>query len=135
MSFADRLVLLRKSHNLTQKQLATEMRLSELAIQHYEAQRRKPAFDVLISLADYFDVPLDYLTCRGIYRHWDKLMEQKEEFIHVLLSQVPPEFSFLTEDLLLSLPEKSLMALVDALWETADYNPDTNTYLIVPRAL
>lgn len=65
MFFPERLVLLRKSHNLTQKQLASDMQLSELAIQHYESQRRKPAFDVLISLADYFDVSLDYLVGRS----------------------------------------------------------------------
>ena len=65
MSFSDRLVLLRKQHNLTQKQLATEIHLSELAIQHYESQRRKPAFDILIALADFFDVSLDYLVGRS----------------------------------------------------------------------
>ena len=65
MSFSERLVLLRKSHNLTQKQLAADIQLSELAIQHYEAQRRKPAFDILIALADYFDVSLDYLVGRS----------------------------------------------------------------------
>lgn len=65
MSFSERLVLLRKSNGLTQKKLATEMNLSELAIQNYESQRRKPAFDVLIALADYFDVSLDYLVGRS----------------------------------------------------------------------
>lgn len=65
MSFSERLVLLRKSRGLTQKQLATEIKLSELAIQHYESQRRKPAFDILIALADYFDVSLDYLVGRS----------------------------------------------------------------------
>lgn len=65
MPFSERLVSLRKSHNLTQKQLAIEMQMSELAIQHYESQRRKPAFDVLIALADYFDVSLDYLVGRS----------------------------------------------------------------------
>lgn len=64
MPFSDRLVTLRKSHNLTQKQLAVEIKLSELAIQHYESQRRKPAFDALIALADFFDVSLDYLVGR-----------------------------------------------------------------------
>lgn len=65
MSFSERLVLLRKSKNLTQKQLAVEMHLSELAIQHYESRRRKPAFDILIAIADYFDVSLDYLVGRS----------------------------------------------------------------------
>ena len=65
MFFSERLVQLRKAHSLTQKQLATELQLSELAIQHYESQRRKPAFDILLALADYFDVSLDYLVGRS----------------------------------------------------------------------
>ena len=65
MSFSERLVTLRRTRNITQKQLAAELNLSELAIQNYEAQRRKPAFDILIALADYFDVSLDYLVGRS----------------------------------------------------------------------
>ena len=64
MLFSERLVLLRKSKKITQRQLAADLQLSELAIQHYESQRRKPAFDVLIALADYFDVSIDYLVGR-----------------------------------------------------------------------
>lgn len=65
MQFSERLVFLRKERHLTQKQLALELKLSELAIQNYESQRRKPAFDVLISLADFFGVSLDYLVGRS----------------------------------------------------------------------
>ena len=65
MTLSERLVELRKSRGLTQKQLAADLQLSELAIQHYEAQRRKPAFDVLLSVADYFNVSLDYLVGRS----------------------------------------------------------------------
>ena len=61
MKFSERLVYLRKSHKLTQKQLAAKIQLSELAIQNYEAERRKPAFDVILALANCFDVSVDYL--------------------------------------------------------------------------
>ena len=47
-----------KRENITQKQLANELNLSEVGIQNYEGERRKPAYDVLIALADYFDVSL-----------------------------------------------------------------------------
>lgn len=65
MKFPERLVSLRKEHKLTQKELARELDLSEVGIQNYEGGRRKPAFDVLIALADYFDVSLDYLVGRS----------------------------------------------------------------------
>ena len=65
MNFQDRLIEIRRANNLTQKQLAAAVGLSEIGIQNYEGGRRKPAFDVLISLADYFDVSLDYLVGRS----------------------------------------------------------------------
>lgn len=64
MMFSERLVSLRKERNITQKQLAAELNLSEVGIQNYEGERRKPAYDVLLALADYFDVSLDYLVGR-----------------------------------------------------------------------
>lgn len=65
MDFANRLVELRKNQGLTQKQLANDICLSEIGIQNYEGRRRKPAYDVLISLADFFNVSLDYLVGRS----------------------------------------------------------------------
>ena len=65
MTFAERLVQLRKENNITQKQLAKELSVSEVGVQNYEGERRKPAFDVLIALADYFNVSLDYLVGRS----------------------------------------------------------------------
>lgn len=62
--FHTRLTELRKSNNVTQKQLADNLNLSEVAIQNYERERRKPTFDILIAIADYFDVSLDYLVGR-----------------------------------------------------------------------
>ncbi len=62
--FSTHLKSLRQSKNLTQKQLATEINASERGIQNYEAGVRKPTYDILISLADYFDVSIDYLVGR-----------------------------------------------------------------------
>ena len=56
---------LRKSRNVTQKQLALEIGASERGIQQYELGERKPTYDMLIALADYFDVSLDYLVGRS----------------------------------------------------------------------
>ena len=62
--FAKRLRIIRKKKGLTQKQLAVEVGASERGIQGYEIGERNPAFDQLITLADYFDVSIDYLVGR-----------------------------------------------------------------------
>ena len=65
MTFSERLLQLRKEKNITQKQLASALNLSAVGIQNYEGGRRKPAYDILIALADYFNVSLDYLVGRS----------------------------------------------------------------------
>jgi len=62
--FAKHFRKLRLSRNLTQKQLAINVGMSEQGIQNYELSLRKPTYDMLIVLADYFDVSIDYLVGR-----------------------------------------------------------------------
>ena len=63
-NFSVHLKQLRKSRNITQKQLAMDIGASERGIQQYELGERKPNYDMLIALADYFDVSIDYLVGR-----------------------------------------------------------------------
>lgn len=65
MSFQNRLIELRKLRNVTQKDIADSVGISVLGYQRYEYGTREPAFRVLIALADYFDVSLDYLCGRS----------------------------------------------------------------------
>lgn len=63
-NFGEHLKEVRLSHNITQKQLAQAIGASERGIQNYETGTRNPTYDILIALADYFDVSLDYLVGR-----------------------------------------------------------------------
>ena len=72
MTFPERLISLRKSKNLTQKQVYTAIGMSQLGYQRYEYGDREPAFQKLIALADYFDVSLDYLVGRSDNPHSHK---------------------------------------------------------------
>lgn len=62
--FNERLKQIRLKYNLTQKQLAELIGVTERGIQRYEANERKPTFDVLISLLDNLDISADYLLGR-----------------------------------------------------------------------
>lgn len=61
MSFGNRLRELRRSKNLTQKQLALELNTSEANISRYESSKREPRGDFVTSVSEYFDVTIDYL--------------------------------------------------------------------------
>ncbi|MCL2445775.1 MAG: helix-turn-helix domain-containing protein [Oscillospiraceae bacterium] len=61
---AQRLRQLRKERNLTQRNVADGLGIAESAYQIYEYANKKPGYDKLIALADYFDVSIDYLVGR-----------------------------------------------------------------------
>lgn len=55
----------RKQNKITQVQAAQAAGVSEAMYQFYEYGKSDPTASVLISLADYFDVSLDYLVGRS----------------------------------------------------------------------
>lgn len=66
--FGDRLKDLREDSDLTQSELAKILNISRETISGYENSGKEPSFDVLIQIADYFDVSLDYLLCRNNFK-------------------------------------------------------------------
>jgi len=63
-NFGERITELRKSKNLTQKEFAEILNITERAYQNYEYDSRHPNYEGLIYIADYFNVSLDYLVGR-----------------------------------------------------------------------
>ncbi|MDU0103047.1 helix-turn-helix transcriptional regulator [Bacillus velezensis] len=57
----DRLRVLRESRKLTQGKLAEILDISRGTYAHYEINKRKPDYDTLIKLAEYYGVTTDYL--------------------------------------------------------------------------
>ncbi len=55
----------RKEFKVTQKQAASAANVAERVYQSYEYGKVVPTATVLIALADYFDVSLDYLVGRS----------------------------------------------------------------------
>lgn len=64
-NFANRLRQLRKAHRISQAGLAKVIGITQQAISYYESGKDIPTLDVLIRLADFFDVSLDYLVGRS----------------------------------------------------------------------
>lgn len=77
---------LRQNSNLTQKELAKILNITDKAYWSYESGRTEPNIDTLIKIADYFDVSLDYLCGRQnknlIFA--DSLSEKKKELINMI---------------------------------------------------
>lgn len=59
-----KLRLLREANNLTQKQMANILSVTQKSISTYENGLTEPDISTMIKIADFFDVSLDYLLDR-----------------------------------------------------------------------
>ena len=62
---SERLKLLRTERNMSQADVALLLNISRQAYNHYESGKREPDTDMLIKLANIFDVSMDYLLGRS----------------------------------------------------------------------
>lgn len=69
LTLGRRITRLRKENRLLQKNLAAVLGVSIGTISNYEHDTHQPDFGVLIMIADYFSVSLDFLLGRTPYRH------------------------------------------------------------------
>jgi transcriptional regulator with XRE-family HTH domain len=63
-TFAHRLKYLRNEYNLTGEELGQILNVTKVAISKWETGHRTPDVDMLVKIADYFDVTLDFLLGR-----------------------------------------------------------------------
>ena len=64
-TFSERLKTLRKENKIMQKDIALSMKLPIRTYQSYEYGEAEPNIALIVRLADYFDVSLDYLVGRS----------------------------------------------------------------------
>ena len=55
---------LRENHDLSQKEVAKILNISQVAYSYYEIGKRNIPLYLLIKLADYYNVTLDYIVGR-----------------------------------------------------------------------
>ena len=62
------ITFLRKERGLSQKQVATDLGISQALLSHYEKGIRECGLDFLVKAAEYFEVSCDYLLGRTVQR-------------------------------------------------------------------
>lgn len=65
--FSERLMMLRKSKQLNQMQLAERLGLKKSTVSNWENNNALPSVEMLMNVANYFHVSLDYLMGRDEY--------------------------------------------------------------------
>lgn len=79
MNFPETLKMLREKRGYSQKQLADVLHVSKNSVSHYELGICMPSIDVIINMADIFDVSIDYLLGRSNANLSKRLLEKPME--------------------------------------------------------
>ena len=120
-NFSKRLSALRKNKGVSMATLGEYLSVTDEAVRLLEKGKRSPSFEILCALATYFDVPLDYLTGRGIFENWEKIMQYKDIVLKLLYEQYKdlksPVLTFRALD---DLDEKTLMRVLPAIIERVE---------------
>ncbi|RIJ65500.1 helix-turn-helix domain-containing protein [Rummeliibacillus sp. POC4] len=77
-SLGTRIKQLRERYNISQKDFAQKINVSNVVLSRYESDERKPDYDTLEKIADYFEVSVDYLLGRSSTQN--KSTNENEEF-------------------------------------------------------
>jgi transcriptional regulator with XRE-family HTH domain len=74
MDIGNRIMELRRKRNISQSQLAKNIKVSREIISRYERNEAIPSIEIAKRIADTFDVSLDYLVGEGQNAEFDKMM-------------------------------------------------------------
>ena len=66
MNIGYKLKELRLSYNLTQEELSKKLEISRVNYTRYESGKVNPDFDLIVKIADFYDVSLDELFDRKV---------------------------------------------------------------------
>ena len=64
-TFPETLSALRRGRNLSQREAAGELGISQALLSHYENGAREPGLDFVRRACDFYGVTADYLLCRS----------------------------------------------------------------------
>ncbi len=77
MTFGQTLCKLRTSHNITQAELSKYLKISKSLISMYERDKRKPSFEILEGITDFFNVDMN--TLHGVIIDNQNTFNNKDE--------------------------------------------------------
>ena len=126
------ITFLRKERGLSQKQVATDLGISQALLSHYEKGIRECGLDFLVKAADYFEVSCDYLLGRTVQRRLASVsaddLPESDEIRHLkgnMINQINKKLLMNTTtvifDLLAQIGNKRLTNAVSNYLMSAEY--------------
>ena len=92
INFGLKLRKLRQDKGITQDELANVLDMARSTISHYESSALFPSIEVMVLLADYFNVSIDYLTDRTNIKYenniWKNLTDEQAALLEGIAQQM-----------------------------------------------
>lgn len=126
------ITFLRKERGLSQKQVASDLGISQALLSHYEKGIRECGLDFLVKAAEYFEVSCDYLLGRTVQRRLASVsaedLPESDEIRHLkgnMINQINKKLLMNTTtvifDLLAQIGNKRLTNAVSNYLMSAEY--------------
>lgn len=84
---------LRKARGITQQKLASALNVSRTTVTMWEIGSHEPDYSTVVKIAEYFQVPTDYLLGAGVFSNWDEIRLFKDILCGRIIKDIPPGFS------------------------------------------
>ena len=110
LNFGSKIVELRKAKNWSQEELAKHIQSSRIMIGKYERNDNSPSIEVLLKIANAFDVSVDYLIGEGSLSSYDKEVLKRIEDIENLDDDTKSKLFFLIDNVIQNFKTKQAFA-------------------------
>lgn len=110
LNIGERITQLRKQQNLSQDELAKKAEVSRTIIGNYERNTNTPSIEVLIKLANVFNVSVDFIIGEGELSAFDKDLLKRIEDIEKLDQDTKQHLFFLIDNVIQNFKTKKAFA-------------------------
>lgn len=100
MDIGNKITTLRKKLNISQSELAKRVNVSRTIIGNYERNENTPSVDILLKIANTFDVSVDFLIGEGSLSNYDKEVLKRIDDIEKLDEETKSKMFFLIDNII-----------------------------------
>lgn len=116
MNFNIRLKNIRKRSKTTQKSISDYLGITLRTYQRYEEGTIEPPLSTVVSIAKYFNLPVDCLLGNGLFDNWEEILLHKDDVLSFLKDNIIPYIPILNKYDLSALTESQLASILPAIF-------------------
>lgn len=76
---------LRVKSGMTQNDLGKRVGVIKQTVSSWENESSSPSYDILVLIANIFNVPTDYILGNGIFKEWETIVRNKKKVMEAIL--------------------------------------------------